>query len=124
MKRILILLVLSCYIFCAENPCINFNKFAQDSKECASRTRSNKENVCCFIQVGGKQPITGQSMDIGECYELQKGVSEEIVKQYFDTYIKKMLEGAGFTDVSFKSFKCSSSSFLNVGFLLFALFLL
>ena len=97
-------------------------KFAQDSKECASRTRTNKENACCFIQVTVTDPINGQNKDIGECYEFPKGVSEEIVKQYFDTYIKNYI--IGFTDASFKSFKCSSSSFLNVGFLLFALFLL
>ena len=124
MKRILILLVLSCYIFCAENPCLDIMNPPKDSKECASRTRTNKENVCCYLQLAGKDPISKQNSDIGQCFEIQKGVSEEIVKQYFDSSFKKLLEGMGFTDVSFKTFKCSSSSFLNVGFLLFALFLL
>ena len=121
MKRILILLVLICFIFCEENPCFDLSKRAKDAKECASRTRVNKENVCCFIQVSGKNSVTGQNEVIGECYEFMKGVTEETVKQIFDAYFKNFIPLL--TDASFKSFKCSSS-FLKVGFLLSIMFLL
>ena len=121
MKRILILLVLICSIFCEENPCFDIAKTAKNAKECASRTRVNKENVCCIIQVSGKNTITGKNDVIGECYEFMKGVTEETVKQVFDAYFKNLIPFI--TDASVKSFKCSSS-FLKVGFLLSILFLL
>ena len=120
MKRILILLVLSCYIFCAENPCFNLLKTAQNAKECASRTLTDKSKFCCIIKMTVKNPLNGNMDEIGECGEFMKGVSEEIVKEYFNNNIKDLIP---YTEVSFKSFKCSSS-FLKVGFLLSILLLL
>lgn len=120
MKRVLILLVLCCYILCAETPCFSIMDFAKDEKECASRKREDKGKNCCYLEFTAK--FNNFNVKLGECYEMIKGVDEATVKEIFENQIKPNLNG--YLDVTFQSYKCSSSSFLKIGFLLLSLILL
>ena len=51
-----------------------------------------------------------------------KGVDEATVKEIFENQIKTKIQG--YVDITFQSYKCSSSSFLKIGFLLLSLILL
>ena len=120
MKRVLILLVLCCYILCAETPCISYTNFAKDEKECASRKREDKGNNCCYLEFTAN--LNGLQFKLGQCYEMIKGVDEATVKEIFENQIKTKIQG--YVDITFQSYKCSSSSFLKIGFLLLSLILL
>ena len=124
MKRVLIFLALYYYILCAEdNPCINYMKFANSANECSKRTVTvdKENNKCCYIKL--EYNVMGKKGTIGECYEFPKAVEidSDYVKTIVDNYIKKAL--VGYTDITYKDYKCSGS-FIKVGFLLLALFLI
>ena len=109
MKKNLLALSLLYLPFCGTLSCLDNSTIPSKASDCLQRTPSTNNLICCYIKV------SVFNLTSTACYEIAKRINSDEIKK------KIKEEGKGL--VTIEDFSCSGS-YLKIGILLLAAFLL